>query len=146
MFSFHSTSGNIQLVGRIVFGEARGESYQGQLAVAWTVVNRVNSRYYPNTVTGVVNQKYGSHHQYNTLDVHRHDEDWARAKAGHTDTYRVAIKAATDALCNNAPDPTGCATAYCAYDPCSATNDTPFTRAYNKIRIGHHYFVCQGPK
>ncbi|KAK3584428.1 hypothetical protein CHS0354_017708, partial [Potamilus streckersoni] len=38
---------NINLVARIVFGEARGEPEEGQFAVAYTVVNRMNVPGYP---------------------------------------------------------------------------------------------------
>ncbi|SDB50533.1 cell wall hydrolase [Bauldia litoralis] len=39
-----------------VYFEARGESLEGQIAVAQVVLNRVDSRYYPNTICGVVYQ------------------------------------------------------------------------------------------
>ena len=39
-----------------VYYEARGESHQGQLAVAQVVTNRVASKRYPNTICGVVFQ------------------------------------------------------------------------------------------
>lgn len=42
-----------------IYYEARGENYQGQVAVAEVVMNRVRSKHYPNTVCGVVYQ--GSH-------------------------------------------------------------------------------------
>lgn len=37
-----------------IYYEARGESYQGQMAVAEVVTNRVTSRHWPNTYCGVV--------------------------------------------------------------------------------------------
>ncbi|MEL6977689.1 MAG: cell wall hydrolase [Pseudomonadota bacterium] len=39
-----------------IYFEARGESLRGQAAVAEVVLNRVESRFWPNTVCGVVNQ------------------------------------------------------------------------------------------
>jgi len=39
-----------------VYFEARGETYLGQMAVAEVIVNRVASKYYPNTICGVVFQ------------------------------------------------------------------------------------------
>ena len=54
---FHSSTENIQTVARVVFGEARGEPMEGQLAVAYTIVNRVNHEGYPNTLKRVVFQK-----------------------------------------------------------------------------------------
>ncbi len=41
-----------------VYYEARGETVEGQLYVARTVLNRVASPRYPNTVCGVVYQKH----------------------------------------------------------------------------------------
>ena len=58
-----STFSNKEKVARIVFGEARDESYESQLAVAYTVVNRVNHAGYPNTLDGVINQKYTGGYQ-----------------------------------------------------------------------------------
>ncbi|MGE0596699.1 MAG: cell wall hydrolase [Hyphomonadaceae bacterium] len=46
-------------LSQAIYYEARGESAQGQFAVAEVVMNRVRSRAYPNTVCGVVYQ--GSH-------------------------------------------------------------------------------------
>ena len=37
-----------------VYGEARGEPYTGQVAVAAVILNRVNSASFPNTVSGVI--------------------------------------------------------------------------------------------
>ncbi len=39
-----------------IYYEARGESIEGQIAVAEVIMNRVDSRHYPNTVCGVVRQ------------------------------------------------------------------------------------------
>ncbi len=39
-----------------IYYEARGESIEGQIAVAEVIMNRVDSRHYPNTVCGVVTQ------------------------------------------------------------------------------------------
>ena len=48
----------INCLAEAVYYEARGEPERGQLAVAEVVANRVESRAYPNTYCGVVNQKY----------------------------------------------------------------------------------------
>lgn len=37
-----------------VYGEARGESYIGQVAVAAVILNRINSPAFPNTPSGVI--------------------------------------------------------------------------------------------
>jgi spore germination cell wall hydrolase CwlJ-like protein len=46
-------------LAKALYFEARGESIKGQFAVAEVILNRVDSRKYPNSVCGVVNQ--GAH-------------------------------------------------------------------------------------
>lgn len=59
-----SSSGNYKpsidtdLLARLVHAEAQGEPYEGQVAVAAVVLNRVNDSRYPNTLEGVVYEKY----------------------------------------------------------------------------------------
>lgn len=50
------TEEDIHTMAKLVYLEARGECYEGQVAVAETVVNRVLSKNFPNTVNGVVYQ------------------------------------------------------------------------------------------
>lgn len=127
-----------------MFGEARGETARGQLAVAYSIVNRINHSGYPNTLNAVVNQKTaGGAYQYETLGVAAHTKAWNDAKNGNTQEYRNATEASSDALCGTKSDPTTCATDYCAYDPCSATNSNKYWTATKKIQIGRHYFVCR---
>src|SRR5699024_2207790 len=45
---------DIQLMSNAVYGEARGEPYEGQVAVAAVILNRVESATFPNTVSGVI--------------------------------------------------------------------------------------------
>lgn len=45
------------LLTKLVTGEARGESYEGQVAVAAVVINRVKDSRFPNSVKDVVYQK-----------------------------------------------------------------------------------------
>ncbi len=51
-----SYSSNLQLLARAVNGEARGEPYEGQVAVAAVILNRVNHSSFPNTISGVIYQ------------------------------------------------------------------------------------------
>lgn len=44
------------LLGRLIYGEARGEPYVGQVAVGAVVVNRTSSPAFPKTIAGVVFQ------------------------------------------------------------------------------------------
>lgn len=45
---------DIQLMANAVYGEARGEPYQGQVAVAAVILNRIKHQDFPNTVYGVI--------------------------------------------------------------------------------------------
>lgn len=50
------SSNDLSLLARLVYGEARGESYTGQVAVAAVVLNRVKDSRFPNTISGVIYQ------------------------------------------------------------------------------------------
>ena len=43
-----SNSSNVNLLARLIYGEARGEPYTGQVAVGAVVMNRVKSSSFPN--------------------------------------------------------------------------------------------------
>lgn len=50
--------GDRYLLANLIYCEAGGESYEGQLAVGAVVVNRLLSSRYPDTITGVIYQSY----------------------------------------------------------------------------------------
>ena len=52
------TNSDIQLLARLIYAEARGESYTGQVGVGAVVLNRVKSSSFPNTIAGVIYQPY----------------------------------------------------------------------------------------
>ncbi len=47
---------NVELLARLVHAEARGEPYEGQVAVAAVLLNRVESPSFPNSISGVIYQ------------------------------------------------------------------------------------------
>ena len=51
-----SNNSDVNLLSHLVYGEARGEIYKGQVAVAATVLNRVSDSRFPNTIAGVIYQ------------------------------------------------------------------------------------------
>lgn len=51
------TNEELLLLSKLVTGEARGESYEGQVAVAAVVINRVKDPRFPNTIKDVIYQK-----------------------------------------------------------------------------------------
>lgn len=51
-----SNNSDLNLLSHLVYGEARGEPYNGMVAVAATVMNRVSDSRFPNSVSGVIYQ------------------------------------------------------------------------------------------
>ena len=119
--SSSNNSSNVNLLARVVYGEARGEPYTGQVAVAAVVLNRVKSSKFPNSISGVV-------YQSGAFDA------VADGQINMTpDT--TAKKAAQDAL--NGWDPTDGAVYY--FNPNTATNKWIWSRPLIKT-IGKHRF------
>lgn len=112
----------LSLLARLVSGEARGEPYIGQVAVAAVVLNRVRSDAFPDTVSGVIFQPGAF------------DAVWD----GQFDMTPTAsaLRAARDAL--NGWDPTGGCTYY--YNPATATSDWIWSRQV-QLTIGQHAFA-----
>ena len=112
----------LTLLARLVNGEARGEPYIGQVAVAAVVLNRVRHAAFPNTISGVIFQ------------TGAFDAVWD----GQFDLEPTAscVRAARDAM--NGWDPTGGCIYY--YNPTTATNAWIRTRQV-QLSIGKHAFA-----
>jgi N-acetylmuramoyl-L-alanine amidase len=54
--SSSSNNSDLNLLSHLVYAEARGEPYNGMVAVAATVMNRVSDSRFPNSVSGVIYQ------------------------------------------------------------------------------------------
>lgn len=52
----NGNTSDLQLLARAINGEARGESYEGQVAVGAVILNRVKHPDFPNTIAGVIYQ------------------------------------------------------------------------------------------
>ena len=52
----NNNTSDVQLIARAINGEARGEPYEGQVAVGAVILNRVKSSKFPNTIAGVIYQ------------------------------------------------------------------------------------------
>ena len=50
------SSGDLALLARLISAEARGEPYEGQVAVGAVVLNRVDHPSFPNSISGVIYQ------------------------------------------------------------------------------------------
>lgn len=119
--SSSSNSSNLNLLARLVYGEARGEPYTGQVAVAAVVLNRVKSSSFPNSISGVI-------YQSGAFDVVRDGQI-------NLSPNSTAIKAAQDAL--NGWDPSYGAIYY--FNPNTATNAWIWSRPHT-VTIGNHRF------
>ncbi len=123
-----STSGGISnsdlyLLSCCVYGEARGESYTGKVAVAAVVLNRVKSSQFPNTISGVIYQKNAfTCVSDGQINLGTNDE---------------CTRAAQDAL--NGWDPSGGALYY--FNPATATSAWIWSRP-QLITIGRHIFCA----
>ncbi len=116
-----SNNTDVNLLARLVHGEARGEPYTGQVAVAAVVLNRVKSSSFPNSIAGVI-------YQPGAFDV---VSDGQINMAPDSSS----INAARDAL--NGWDPTyGC---IYYFNPNTATSSWIWSRPY-VITIGNHRF------
>ena len=116
-----SSSTDLNLLARAIYGEARGEPYTGQVAVAAVILNRVKSSSFPNTIAGVI-------YQAGAFDC------VADGQINLTPNQN-AYNAARDAL--NGWDPTyGC---LFYYNPRTATSKWMLSRTV-KLNIGNHAF------
>jgi len=61
------SNGERDLLNRLVEAEAKGESYEGKVAVATVVINRVKSSQFPDTVSGVINEVVGSAYAFSPV-------------------------------------------------------------------------------
>jgi len=116
-----SLSDYTTLLAMVINGEARGESYEGQVAVGAVVLNRVKHPSFPNTIPGVIYQP-GAFTAVTDGQINKPIEN-------------SCFKAARDAL--NGWDPSGGAIYY--YNPATATSSWIWSRPVIK-QIGKHRF------
>lgn len=113
---------DIQLMANAVHGEARGEPYVGQVAIAGVIVNRVESGKFPDTVSGVIFEP-------GAFTAVSDGQIWLTPD-------KRSKKAVLDAL--NGWDPSGNALYY--FNPVTATSDWIWSRPQIK-KIGKHIFA-----
>ena len=116
-----TSSADLNLLARVVYGEGRGEPYAGQVAIAAVVLNRVEDSRFPKTIAGVI-------YQSGAFDV------VADGQINLTPDS-TAYQAARDAL--NGWDPTYGCVYY--YNPKTATNKWIKTLPIS-VTIGKHVF------
>lgn len=115
--------GDLDLLARLISAEARGEPYEGQVAVGAVVLNRVEHASFPNSVSGVIYQSGA----FSCLYDGQFDEPVAES----------AYRAARDAL--NGWDPSYGAIYY--FNPSTATSEWIWSRPAI-VDIGKHKFCA----
>ena len=120
--SSNYNSNDRYLLAKVIYAEARGESYTGQVAIGAVVLNRVEDSRFPNTIAGVIYQP------------------WAFTAVNdgqiNLEPNQKAYQAADDAL--NGWDPTYGCVYY--YNPATATSKWIFTTK-KVTQIGKHVFA-----
>ena len=115
--------GDVALLARLISAEARGEPYEGQVAVGAVVMNRIAHPSFPGTLSGVIYQNGA----FSCLYDGQFDQPVADS----------AYRAARDAM--NGWDPTGGAIYY--FNPDTATNGWIWSRPL-LTNIGKHRFCA----
>ena len=118
-----ANTSDIQLMARAINGEARGEPYEGQVAVGAVILNRVKDSRFPNSISGVI---------YQSGAFTAVSDGQINAPISENSTV---YKAAQDAM--NGWDPTGGCVYY--FNPSTATNKWIWSRPLVKT-IGKHRF------
>lgn len=113
----------MDLLARIVHGEARGEPYKGKVAVAAVVMNRLASNLFPDTIRGVIFQP-------GAFTAVQDGQFWLTPDS-------TAYRAAEEAV--RGWDPTYGALFY--YNPATATNRWIRSRPI-LVKIGNHVFTA----
>lgn len=120
--SSNYNSNDRYLLAKVIYAEARGESYTGQVAIGAVVLNRVRDSRFPNTVSGVIYQP------------------WAFTAVNdgqiNLEPNQKAYQAADDAL--NGWDPTYGCVYY--YNPATATSKWIWSTK-KVTQIGKHVFA-----
>ena len=117
----NTNSNDLNLLARVIYGEARGEPYTGQVAVGAVIMNRVKHNSFPNTLASVIYQS-GAFDAVADGQVNLSPDSTAK-------------KAAQDAI--NGWDPSYGAIYY--FNPSTATNKWIWSRPLTVV-IGKHRF------
>jgi len=128
------TPGDLDILARTIYGEARGEPFEGQKAVAHVIINRlvktVGDRDHSLDATALRWRQFSA---WNESDANRREIERVGLDSR---TFRQCLRAALEAL--DEPDPTGGATHYHASwaRPDWATGKAPVVTIY-----GHRFYT-----
>jgi spore germination cell wall hydrolase CwlJ-like protein len=120
--SYRPSAEEIDLLTRAVYSEARGEQFQGQVAIAAVIINRVEDSDFPDSISGVIFEPQA-------FTAVSDGQFWLEPD-------RNAYRAVEEAL--EGKDPSGGALYY--YNTATATSPWIFSRR-TITRIGNHVFA-----
>lgn len=116
-------------LAQAIYYESRGEPIEGQIAVAWVILNRALSPHFPDSIHSVVYQD----NQFSYVDDVKH-EYFANFEA-----YQTALLVAKNVLLGHIPDPTNGATFY--LNPRAIKHLPKWTHKFTQVAvIGSHVF------
>lgn len=120
------TSNDIYWIARIIHAEAGGEPYKGKVAVGNVVLNRVNSKNYPNSVYNVI------------FEYYKHIPQFSPVADGtiYNTPSAESLKAAKEAV--SGVRPVGNST--CFFNPSKAAGSWIVQSKNYVMRIGSHVF------
>lgn len=132
------------ILARTLWGEARGEGLAGQIAVGWTIRNRVND--------GKTNSWWGEGYAGVCLKAwqfscwNKNDPNYpflSGIKPISAGEFAIALRAASAVIDGRAPDPTGGATHY--YATTMSRAPAWAAKAKQTLTLGHHVFFKDVP-
>lgn len=139
-----ATERDRDILARTLWGEARGESLEGQIAVAWTIRNRVsdgrNKSWWGEGYAGVCQAKY----QFSCWNSN--DPNFASLSGAKAIPFRELAQAriaADQVIDGKVPDPTGGATHY--YATTMPKPPTWTKGAKQTLKLGRHVFFKDVP-
>lgn len=122
---FYLSQSDLELLARLVSAESAGEPFQGQVAVAATILNRLEDPRYPNTIPGIIYQVESGKYQYSPV------LDGRINLPATPSAYQAVEQALTGA------DPSNGANGF--YNPAKTTNQWVRSQPVT-VTIGGHVF------
>jgi N-acetylmuramoyl-L-alanine amidase len=102
--------GDVDMLARVIWAEARSESFDGQCAVAWVILNRLNreGNRFPKTIQGVIKQPYA----FSCFNSNDPQCERVKVISEVDPAFVEAMHAATAVLTGRKPSPIGKADHY----------------------------------
>ncbi|MGK7895018.1 MAG: cell wall hydrolase [Xenococcus sp. (in: cyanobacteria)] len=132
--SFADENRSVDILARTIYGEARGENYQGKIAVAYTIINRVESpiTWWGDSIIDVCQHPY----QYSCWNINDPNRSKIKSVTRSNPNFEECYQVAKKVVAKEIEDPTSGATHYYAKyiaTPSWAKGLTPAARIYNHL-------------